>query len=185
MAIVFLGWLGTFIYLLNHAYISLANCWNKKLYYGANALAASFLIISSVFNTSWQAVVINAFWLVISLALLANKNVASLSFNLRIFYSVLMIGLAVFFGNILLFNQINFALLGWLSAFTFSACYLLFCQEKLLPRYYLLWNAFAAIALMPQLWLDHNWPVFYLEISWALISLYGAGRKFSQPHLID
>ncbi|WP_440876799.1 CBU_0592 family membrane protein [Thalassotalea sp. PLHSN55] len=185
MLIATIGWLGTFIYLANHAYISFTQEWKKTIYYGANAVAAACLIVSSFFTESWQAIVINGFWLAISLALLANKDISVIKFSRRIFYTVVVMFIASFIAYYLSQAQLNMAILGWLSAFVFSGCYLLFSQEKMLPRYYLCWNAFAAIALMPQLWIDGNWPVFYLEISWAAISVYGAVRKFSQIHLID
>lgn len=184
MMIASLGWIGTILYLINHTYISINKNWQKKVYYGGNALAAMCLIISSYFTNSWQAIVINAFWAIISVALFFNISLSSIKFSKRLFYVSLISMLTVFFGGYLVQNQLNFALLGWTSAFVFSGCYLLFSSQKMLPRYYLCWNAFAAIALLPQLWLDQNWPVFSLEIVWAIISLYGAVRKFEEVHLI-
>ena len=185
MTIAIIGWCGTILYLLNHAYISLDKQWRKSIYYSANAAAAICLIISSTINSSWQAVVINAFWAIISLSLLLNFNLASIKFSKRLFNLVVIVMLAVFVGQLVFYSQANLTLLGWTSAFVFSACYLLFSAEKMLPRYYLCWNAFAAIALLPQLWLDQNWPVFTLEIVWALISIYGAAKRFEEIHLVQ
>lgn len=184
MMIIAIGWLGTLLYLINHTYISIKKNWQKKVYYGGNALAAICLIFSSYFTNSWQAIAINTFWAIISVALYFDVNLSSIKFSKRFFYSILGGLITIFLGGFLLQNQLNLALLGWISAFVFSGCYFLFSSEKMLPRYYLCWNAFAAIALLPQLWLDQNWPVFSLEIVWAIISLYGAARKFEEVHLI-
>ncbi len=180
-----IGWLGTLFYLANHAYISLNKNWKKHIYYGGNAIAAGCLVLSSFYNQSWQAVVINSFWLVISAALLMNANLHALKFSPKLFYIIVGGMMMLFAGGLVIEQQANLALLGWVSAVVFSGCYLLFSQEKMLPRFYLCWNAFAAIALLPQLWLDANWPVFGLEIAWALISIYGAVRRFEEVHLID
>lgn len=182
--IIFIGWLGTLLYLINHAYISINKNWQQNIYYIGNAVAAICLIISSYFSVSWQAVVINTFWAIISIALLVGANLNVLRFNKRFFYAVVFVLLATFVGQYLVQNQLNFVLLGWSSAFIFSGCYLLFSQEKMLPRFYLCWNAFAAITLLPQLWNDGNWPVFGLEIIWAIISIYGAARRFEEVHLL-
>jgi hypothetical protein len=182
--IITIGWLGTFLYLINHIYISLETNWKNNIYYGGNTLAAICLIISSYYNASWQAVVINIFWASISIALLLGANLSTIKLNKRFFY-IVFIGMSLMlFVNYLMQSQFDLALLGWISAFIFSGAYLLFSAKKMLPRYYLCWNAFAAIALLPQLWLDHNWPVFALEVIWASISIYGAARKFEQVHLI-
>lgn len=185
MGIIFIGWLGTLIYLINHAYISLNKKWRKDIYYGGNALAALCLIVSSYIGESWQAVFINTFWALISIILLCNANLSSIKFSKRSFHIIVLSLLLIFFGEYLIQKKLSLALLGWTSAFIFSGCYLLFSSEKMLPRFYLCWNAFAAITLLPQLWLDNNWPVFGLEIIWAIISLYGAVRKFEQVHIIQ
>lgn len=179
-----IGWFGTLLYLVNHAYISIIKNWKPKIYYIGNAIAAISLILSSYISSSWQAVVINSFWAIISLALLMGVDLKILRFSQRFFYLVMASTLLVILGQLIVTYQLNFTLLGWSSAFAFSACYLLFCQEKMLPRYYLCWNAFAAIALLPQLWYDANWPVFGLEVIWAMISIYGAARKFEEVHLL-
>ncbi len=175
--IIFIGWFGTLLYLVNHAYISISKNWQQNIYYTGNVVAAICLIISSSFSTSWQAVVINTFWAIISIAFLVGTNLNVLSFNKHFFYVAIFAMLAIFVGQLLVQNHLNFALLGWSSAFIFSGCFLLFSQGKMPPRSFLGWNAFAAVALLPQLWNDSNWPVFSLEIIWAAISIYGVARR--------
>ncbi|MGB1261558.1 MAG: CBU_0592 family membrane protein [Cognaticolwellia sp.] len=185
MTMILVGWLGTILYLVNHGYISLIAKWRKNIYYAGNAIAAICLVISSTVSHSWQAVVINSFWTIISISLLFGFDLTNVKFNKHIFRVIVAAMLIVFCGQYLLEQTFNLTLLGWISAFVFSACYLLFSADKMLPRYYLLWNAFAAVTLLPQLWLDQNWPVFALEIAWAIISIYGAIRRFEQVHLVQ
>lgn len=180
-----IGWFGTLLYLMNHTYISINKNWQPNLYYIGNAIAAVCLIISSYFSSSWQAVAINSFWAVISIALLVGVNLNVLRLSKRFFYAVIFIILISFFGKYFIQSQLDFALLGWSSAFVFSGCYLLFSQEKMKLRFYLCWNAFAAITILPQLWNDGNWPVFGLEVIWAIISIYGAARRFEEVHLLQ
>ena len=184
-AVVLLGWSGTVLYLLNHAYISLQSQWRRDIYFAGNLLAASCLIISSVAAESWQAVVINGFWALISLLLLAKFNLQKLPISQKYLNG----GVALFWlwliAQLQQQGQFDFAILGWSSTLVFSVAYLLFSAERMAQRRYLLWNAYAALALLPQLWLDQNLPVFALETVWALISLYGAALKSTQVHLID
>jgi hypothetical protein len=182
--ILIIGWLGTCIYLIGHAYISIVQGWEQKNYYIINLIAAICLIISSLFNYSWQALMVNLFWMVISILLLLNVNLTASKFTLKQYYWVFGGFLVNFIMQSIYKQEIDLASLGWIAAFVFSSVYLLLSAEKMLPRYYLLWNIFAALALLPQLWVDQNWPVFGLEISWAVISFYGAVRKFEQAHLI-
>lgn len=185
MSFVTLGWIGTCLYLLNHSYISIKPNWNHKIYYGGNLLAAIALVISSIVVNSWQAVIINSFWAVISLLLLLQMSPAFIPISLKHFYWSIALFVCVILYRSTTLATLDVALLGWLSAYIFSIAYLLFSIKKLLPRYYLLFNAFAALSLLPQLWLDNNMPVFTLEIIWALISLYGAFQRYSNLRLID
>jgi hypothetical protein len=179
------GWLGAMLYLLSHSYISYKADWNKRLYYAGNLIAAMLLIATSVVFNSWQAVVINCFWAVVSLLLLCDVKLRSLPVSPLMFRAAMVI----LWGWIALLwfkdGDVNLGLLGWSSAFAFSAAYLLFSVERMRPGHYFLWSAYAALALLPQLWLEQNWPVFVLEIIWAGISLFGAIRSFGQFRLID
>jgi len=178
------GWLGTILYLLSHSYISYKADWNKRLYYAGNLIAAMLLIATSVVFSSWQAVVINCFWAVISLLLVCDVKLRSLPVSPSMFRAAMVLlwgWIAVLWFED---GDVNLGLLGWSSVFVFSAAYLLFSVERMRPGYYFLWSAYAALALLPQLWLEQNWPVFVLEIIWAGISLFGAIRRFGQFRLI-
>lgn len=185
MIIFILGWAGTIIYLLNHGYISLVSQWRPTIYYGGNLVAATALVITSLQHHSHQAVIINSFWALLSLALLCKLPVERLPFNNRLFYLLLIGFVAVIGFQIFSDLQQVIIVLGWSSAFVFSGSYLLFSAGKMKQIHYLAFNAYAAIALLPQLWIDGNWPVFGLEIVWAIISLYGFYKRLDQVHLID
>lgn len=185
MIFVMFGWCGTLIYLVNHAYISLVPQRNNAIYYGGNFLAAILLVISSVASGSYQAVVINGFWALISIVVFANLDLKRLPVSRQFFNAVIALFAIAILYNGLVSEQLDIRLLGWSSAFVFSASYLLFSVAKIRILTYLLWNAYAAFALLPQVWLDENWPVFGLEVCWGCISIYGALRRFNQIHLID
>lgn len=186
--IVILGWFGSLLYLVNHGYISLVKQWRKRVYYSGNLIAAVSLVISSLFIASYQAVLINVFWALISLLLLIHFDVSKLSFSKRFFYVSFTFFLAVIvvYALRLGVNSIEFyTCLAWSSSYVFCLSYFLFCSKKLNQIAYLAFNIYAACALLPLLWLQQNWPVFSLEVCWAIISAYGIVAKLEQSHLID
>lgn len=186
--IVFLGWFGSILYLLNHAYISVVKNWNSKVYYAGNLIAALSLVVSSMVMASYQAVVINSFWAVISVLLLIQFDVAKLAFSKRLFYLgfVLFVGFSLWVANTQGIYSLAFhTYLGWSSSYVFCLSYFLFCSKKMSHIQYLVFNVYAATALLPLLWTQENWPVFTLEICWALISAYGVVARLDEVHLID
>lgn len=188
MTMVILGWFGSLLYLVNHGYISIVKHWNAKLYYGANLIAAMSLVISSLLIASYQAVVINAFWAVISILLLIKVDVAKIPLSKKVFIVgfVILLGWLALIGSQSGWKSTTFyAYLGWSSSYVFCFSYFLFCSKKLSHVSYLSLNLYAACALLPLLWQQENWPVFSLEISWALISAYGVFSRIDEVHLID
>ncbi|MCF2950180.1 hypothetical protein L0668_18860 [Paraglaciecola aquimarina] len=185
MIFTFLGWFGTISYLLNHAYISLIQQRNDTIYYGGNLLAASALVISSIASNSIQAAVINGFWAIISILILIKVDLNRLPFSRRIFRLILLCFACALLYQAYTTKGLDIELLGWSSAFVFSASYLLFSVGKMQILNYLICNTYAAFAILPQVWVDQNWPVFGLEICWGCISIYGVTRKYSEIHLID
>ncbi|MCU7891352.1 MAG: hypothetical protein KZQ78_06955 [Candidatus Thiodiazotropha sp. (ex Ustalcina ferruginea)] len=180
-----IGWLGTAIYLLNYAYISLLPVWRKWIFFGGNLIAALCLILSSTVIGSWQAVAVNGFWAMISLLLLIGIRIALPLLFIRLIW--VMAGLFGFAIILACFKGIalTISLFGWSSVFIFCCGYLLFSAQHMAPRHYFILNTYAALALMPQLWLDNNWAVFWLEVIWASLSLLGVIQKTTQPHLVD
>lgn len=183
--IALIGWFGTCLYLLNHGYISFKSDWQKSWYYGGNAVAALCLTFTSYLNDSWQALAINGFWAFVSVAMLMNISVQRIPSSRQLFFAIVTVLLMWFIGQQIIQGHTNIALLGWIGAFIFTKCYLLFSQKKLTEEQYLWWNALAAIILLPQLWQDENWPSFALEVAWAMISIYGASRHKEEVHLVS
>jgi hypothetical protein len=188
MMVALLGWFGSALYLVNHSYISIVKNWNPKLYYSGNLIAAVCLVVTSLFIVSYQAVVINGFWALISILLLMKFDVAKIPLSKLFFYTgfLLLLVWSGFIGVEHGFNSPMFySSLGWSSSYVFCLSYFLFCSKKLSHINYLLFNAYAASALLPILWSQQNWPVFGLEICWAAISAYGVYARIEQVHLID
>lgn len=188
MIVVTLGWFGSVLYLINHGYISAFKHWKPKIYYGCNLIAALSLVVSSLMIFSYQAVVINGFWAIISILLLLNIDVAKVPFSKRVFKLgfvfilawLVFIGFQYGWGSITLYDY-----LGWSSSYVFCLSYFLFCSKKLNHINYLLFNIYAACALLFILWEQHNWPVFSLELCWAAISAYGVFARLDEVHLIN
>ena len=184
--IFFVGWAGTFLYLINHAYISFYKKYNKKNYFIINLIAALCLIFSSVIHESYQSIVINFFWAIISLLLILGFELSKIPVSKKLFYVMFCSLISILIFSFFLTSYINFSLLGWSSSLVFCFSYLLFCSNKFSLRSYFLCNGYAAIALLPQLWIDNNLPVFYLEIIWALISVYGfIFHQSKTTHLLE
>lgn len=181
----YVGWLGTGLYLLNHAYISYAKNLKKWVYYLGNLIAASILTVTSLIEHSWQAVVINGFWALISLLLILSAPIQKIAFPMSAFHRLIFLFWPTTLVGFYLDFQLGFMILGWSSAFAFCASYLLFNANIMKPIEYFIWNTYAAIVLLPQLWIDMNYPVFGLELAWAVISLYGVKKRYQHGHLID
>jgi hypothetical protein len=186
--IVIFGWIGSILYLINHGYISVVKNWHPKLYYSGNLVAALFLVVSSLMIYSYQAMVINGFWALISVLLIIKFDVAKVPLSKSVFYigfTIIIIWL-LFIGYKYGWNTLIFhSYLGWSSSYVFCLSYFLFCSKKLNHIKYLLLNTYAASALLPILWGQDNWPVFSLEVCWAAISIYGIYARIDEVHLID
>ena len=177
-----LGWFGTLLYLANYAYLAFYRRWRRPVYFSANGVAALSLVVSSAAIASWQAVGINFFWAAISVWLLIGGSFRFV----RVGPGVLTVGVGLCWVTALpaLFWQwqwqLAVAIIGWSSTFAFSAAYLLFAARRLTIGPYHLWNAYAAFVLLPQLYLDANWPVLAMEVCWFVISL-SARFNLHQP----
>lgn len=173
-----LGWTGTVLYLGAYVYVT----WGRRprvwSYYGTNLLAALLVCVSSVTFGTWQTVAINGFWALVSLMALFGRNVVRDQLRLpvlsRLLTAVLTV-LCLVAGVVWLLEgfRVAAALLGWGSTTAFCIGYLLFAAQGIQRRTFLAYNLYAALVLLPQLFLDGNWPVVGLETVWGLISLGG------------
>ncbi|NTS78017.1 hypothetical protein HR060_14250 [Catenovulum sp. SM1970] len=186
--VAFLGWLGSILYLVNHGYISVVKNWRNDIYYGGNLVAALSLVISSLFLSSYQAVVINTFWAVISFLLLIKVDITKVAIPKQAFYVgfISFIGFCTWSAWQSGLTSLNFyTSLGWSSSFVFCLSYFLFSSKKLSHIQYLSFNFYASVALLPLLWQQDNLPVFTLQICWAGISAFGVYKRMDNAHLID
>ena len=165
------GWVGTVLYLLNHAYVSLVKAWKPAWYFSGNLLAALLLVIQSSYLQSWQAVAVNGFWLVISAYSLTGKKLtanllkpAHLPFILFFTVGVALAFLGLSFEGVV-------QSLAWSATLAFGLRYFLFASSTLSQRQYLIYNFYAASVIAPAMYFDANYPVLALEVSWAVISL--------------
>ena len=189
--LTYIGWAGTIIYLVNHAYISVVSNWKRLVYFGGNFCAAALLVVQSVYLQSWQAVVINGFWMIVSICLLAGMSFDKIKIEAKHYYQccglLLLILMFVSAYSFWASQQwsMSIQVFGWSSAFVFCSSYFLFSATRISSRAYLILNAYAALALLPLLWQKENWPVFALEVAWAGISIYGVAKSYQEVHLID
>ena len=171
-----LGWAGMALYLVAYAYLGLRRTADRRRYFLANAVAAALVGTSSGLIGTWPSVAINLFWFTVSLLALAGitagaRHLTPRSFTL--FSAVLPVTAAIAF---FVDHMLAIALLGWTSAILFSGAYLLFAAGRLRARPFHLYNATAAAVILPQLWVDQNWPVMALEVCWFVLSCISALR---------
>ncbi|AEP29458.1 hypothetical protein GNIT_1334 [Glaciecola nitratireducens FR1064] len=186
MFMLILGWCGTFLYLANHAYISLVTSWRPKVYFSGNLFAATALTVQSVHLSSWQAAVINGFWMTVSTLLLIDVKIDSVKIRAKSYFSFSALMLLAASASFFLIEITTFyEVLGWSSAYFFCSSYFLFSAKIISSRAYLSCNVYAALALLPQLWLSANYPVLTLEVAWAIVSLIGIIKSYNEVHLID
>jgi len=184
----FVGYTGTLLYLVSHAYVSLKPAFNPRYYFSGNLVAATALVVSSSALFSWQAVCTNLFWALVSLQRLRGAPMPAsvmLKAHFQRFSRVLVIALLILLViSVWVQPLLAISLLAWSSVAIFSVVYLLFAAGELDKKHYMWLNFAAAIIIMPQLWLDLNFPVLLLESCWAIVSLYGALRSNRATQLI-
>ncbi len=169
-----LGWVGTALYLGNHAYLSFHRSHDPNLYFALNFFAALALVISSSAISSWQAVATNFFWAVVSLIAIANIPLSRrVSFSEFWITTLIVVSGIAGIAYALLDYATGMTILGWSAGALFCAAYLLFTTGTIKRARFLLYNIMASACLMPILYLHGNWPVFALEIAWVTVSLFG------------
>ena len=168
-----LGWLGSGLYIVAHAWITVLKRPAAKAYYWMNVAAALALVVSSALLASWQPVFINGFWALISLAALGGVTLPRLPLTNRwlaaIVISLFLSGAAC----VLLGLTFGWSLLAWSSVVAFCLSYWRFSAKRLSQAQYFMFSAYAAFILLPQLYFDQNWPVFALEVVWGSLSVMG------------
>ena len=169
-----LGWLGTILYLLAHVWLSAFKNRANYNYYLANLVAALLVAISSLMLSSWQPVVINLFWALVSFAAMRAYQLPRLPFSNLQLYSAL--GILFISGAVLLVlfaSAQGMAVWAWSSTIAYCLGYWRFSAGRLSQQSYYLVNTYAALMLLPQLYNDANWPVLVLQVVWAAVSIWG------------
>ncbi|WP_031551323.1 CBU_0592 family membrane protein [Parvularcula oceani] len=169
-----IGWAGTLLYLVNHGLLSRAGGAADRRYYVLNLIAAAALTFTSAIEASWQAVGTNAFWTVLSLyGILGLDDGPALPLRPKWLLPPLAALGAAGIAAAPFAPLLGAEALGWAGTLTFSLSYLLFSAGRIVRRDFLGLNALAALALIPILAIDGNWPVFGLEVAWFVLSVWG------------
>lgn len=174
MFFVALGWVATASYLIGHIYMSLQPEFKARIYYSLNLIGAVGFIISSGVISSWQSVIINVFWALISVAALRGASklpffplsrwvLLGPTFLAALISGIIMVANTVLGANIL----------GWAGTLLYIIGYYLFASETVKKWQFLIYNTIAALILLPVYYLDGNWPAFGLSVVWSVISLFG------------
>ena len=167
------GWAGAFLYLYAYLLIVLKINKTQRYYLLTNAIAATGVVLVSVLKGTYQAVILNLAWLVISGLRFYSVNMPRRipgRLFLRTMVPVCFVWVVISYWAIAPHHSIS--VLAWLGTATFLLAYLLFVNERLTLREFNLWNIAAPIALLPRLYEDANWAVFALETLWASAALY-------------
>lgn len=174
MIFVYLGWVATASYLIGHVYLALKPDYIARLYYGLNLIGAVGFIISSGAISSWQSVIINIFWAVISIAALRGASRLP-TFPLSRWVLLGPTFLAAVISGFIFIIEKNLGanILGWAGTLLYILGYYLFASESVKKWQFLVYNTIAALILLPVYYIDGNWPAFALSAIWSLISIFG------------
>ncbi|MBB4657554.1 CBU_0592 family membrane protein [Parvularcula dongshanensis] len=174
MTLALIGWTGTLLYLINHVLLSRAGGAASPRYYALNLAAAAALTFTSFIEASWQAVGTNLFWTVVSLyALVGREEGPALALRPEwVLWPLAALG-GVGVAMVPFVPLGGIETLGWSGTLAFSGSYLLFSAGRIARRSFLGVNALAALALIPVLTVDANWPVLGLEVAWFALSAWG------------
>ena len=182
MTAALIGWVGTVLYLGNHGLLAFDRIARGQKYYAINLCAAALVTASSLILASWQALVVNGFWVGVSLLGLLGVRLAPLrGVSLRALLTLCaVLATAAAFAAITDW-PLGIRLLGWSATALFCGIYLLYAVERISAQQFLAGNAAAAFCLVPVLTLDQNWPVVALELVWGVLSVIGLVRGEPAP----
>ncbi|MEO1324298.1 MAG: hypothetical protein AAFV59_14960 [Pseudomonadota bacterium] len=180
------GWAAFALYLLSHAYLSIFKSIHRPSYFAMNVAAAVLLTVSSVAISSWQAVLINVFWLVVSYAGLTDSSILQRIVP-RLWRTLAPAAILTVTGAIVLLSDYARALdlLGWAGVWLFCGSYLLFTAQKV-SRVSYLWMSLVAYALLlPIYFVQSHWPSFTLGVAWSAITIIGLVEAISSARRAD
>ena len=181
MIAIIIGWFGTLLYVASYLYLTLSPASKSSLYYSGNLLAALCICIVSLTLYSWQAFIINFFWLIISIAGLLKWKLGfkmpGQVFSLSVMSLVCLSGIVVF---AFFATDLGISLMAWSSTICYCFGYLLFTNQVLEEDTYFIVNGVCSILIIPELWFDQNYPTVGLQVIWLIISITGFIRMIWQ-----
>jgi hypothetical protein len=172
------GWAGFILYLIAYMLLATNHITAGKLYYILNILAAVCITVVSVYKGTVQAVLVNLLWGLISCTGLSGTKIRSHA-DITAIFRFLIIGLFGTSAVLFVFGQEYWTirLLAWIYVLAFIISYWLFISHKISVFEFHIWNLVASLTILPKLIVDYNWPVFALEILWALAAVTGLAKN--------
>lgn len=166
-----IGWIGSIIYIIAYILLAYKLIEKEKLYYLLNKIAASLIIIISLYKNTTQPIVINGLWLYISY-LGYRKKKLKITFLTPLIMHFITTGMiiAAILVNFIYNFQFSFDILAWLSVFAFSSSYFLYSNDYIKENIFHLYNLTAALAIIPKMILFDNFQVVVLEVLWAIFA---------------
>lgn len=175
------GWSGTLLYLAAQILLSVYALPRKK-YVLLNALAAFLVSVYSLYAWSLQPVFINVVWTALSLIglkVMAGEIAAGpkrpVAGN-RVSLLIMNLGAVVFLLGYWLLDISLVLWLSWLSFWLYSATYFSFIFFRLSDFWFFLYCIVSAAIIIPQLYIDSNYPVIGVQALWIFWSTVGLFR---------
>lgn len=173
------GWSGTLLYLVAQILLSIFALPRRK-YVLLNALAAFLVSIYSLYAWSLQPVFINVVWTALSLVglkVMANEiAVPKQAPGNRLSLLIMNLGAVIFFLCYGLLEMSFVLWLSWLSFWLYSATYFSFIFFRLSDFWFFLYCILSAGIIIPQLYIDSNYPVIGVQVLWIFWSTVGLFR---------
>lgn len=182
-----IGWLATTLYLIAQGYISLNPNYKRTPFFVLNILAGVLLTGASIGMESYQAVAINAYWAIVSLAALFHLFTR---FHFRMPIPWLwgicgLLAVASIAGILALgpAGPLIIDVIGWNGTIIYCGSYFLMAIRNISRISYLWVNAISGVMLLPAYAMADNWPSFVLNVVWVILSVIGAvrGERMAPP----
>jgi hypothetical protein len=171
-----IGWIGSFVGI--SAYI-LLSC--KKItptshtFLIMNMIAATMLILMSYSIDNPQGIFINVSFLTFSILPLIGVKIVLHWINLNFFFIVIFS--VTIISTLINYTEANlywlYDVVGWMSVVAFPLAFLILTQGKIPEMTYFKLNAFFCILIFFHLHYEENYPLFFLEIFFFVVSIYG------------
>lgn len=166
-----MGWLGSLFYLISYFLLSNNTIDKGKVYYLLNIFGALFITIVSIEKNTAQPIVINIFWLYISGVSYFGLSLFQIKLS-KFFLNFNLCLLIVMATGFLFYNySYSFNILAWGSVLSFLGSFYLFSIGSIKPHSFHFYNAIAAFMIIPQMLLQGNSQVVFLEAFWLYFAL--------------